>query len=1037
MYATRFITIRAIRRAVFQAWTLPAVAAIAFLAVACSSGDDATSTPVNTPAPTATTAAPTAASEPPAETSGTVTIGSVMPSTGDLGVFGPDMIAAVDIVASEVNAAGGLNGKALQILHRDSATNEQVAADAANALVNVDGAVAIVGGMSSGITLSIAQSVAIPNGILQVSPASSSPAITFLDDNDFVFRTNVSDALQGGIIADVATELGYDSIATTYINNAYGEGLSRVFTEGFEGNGGTITGQVGHESGQVSYLAELRQAAQDDAEALIVIAYPETASVLLRESVEGDFFDNYIFVDGVHSQSIFDEVGGNAFDGSYGSVSGSPISQAQRDYIDLFRQETGRESDNPYPGFAFDAAAIIALAIEHADSEDPADIRDSLREVANPPGEAVGPKELARALQLIRDGQDVNYVGAGGDQDFDEQGDVVNTIRLWRINGNQIEDLDIYLKPGDPVVLPDDTSTGMMQSEATGDQTGTVAIGSVMPSTGDLGVFGPDMIAAVDIVASEVNAAGGVNGKELQVLHRDSATNEQVATDAANALVNVDGAVAIIGGMSSGITLSIAQSVSIPNGIVQVSPASSSPAITFLDDGDFVFRTNVSDALQGGIIADVATELGFDRIATTYINNAYGEGLSRVFTEGFESNGGTITGQVGHESGQVSYLAELRQAAQDDAEALIVIAYPETASVLLRESVEGDFFDNYIFVDGVHSQSIFDEVGGDAFDGSYGSVAGSPISQAQRDYIDLFRQQTGGESDNPYPGFAFDAAAIVALAIEHADSENPADIRDSLRAVANPPGESVGPKDLARALELIRSGQDVNYVGAGGDQDFDAQGDVINTIQLWRINGSQIEDLDIYLKPGDPVVLPTSMMQPDTDDTDAAISFQIGEGSEAIFKVDETLRGVDVVVAMQTNLLTGQIDLAASSANIEIDLHSLTSDQARRDRYARERMFPQYPITSVSFPGLGAVPADFTTSGQEFTTVLPASVTVNGNTAELDFNITARVDNGTDLVVLGTADFVWADFGMTAPVSSFFQVEDDVRVEILLRAKHR
>ena len=236
---------------------------------------------------------------------------------------------------------------------------------------------------------------------------------------------------------------------------------------------------------------------------------------------------------------------------------------------------------------------------------------------------------------------------------------------------------------------------------------------------------------------------------------------------------------------------------------------------------------------------------------------------------------------------------------------------------------------------------------------------------------------------------------------------------------------------------MIREGQDVNYVGAGGDQDFDERGDVVNTIQLWRINGSQIEDLDIYLKPGDPVELPTSMMQPENDDTDTAISFQIGEGSEAIFKVDETLRGVDVVVAMQTNSISGQIDLGASTANIEIDLHSLTSDQARRDRYARERMFPDHPITSVSFAGLGAVPADFTTSGQEFTTVLPASVSVNGTTAELDFNITARVDNGTDLVVLGTADFVWADFGMTAPISSFFQVEDDVRVEILLRAKHR
>ena len=593
-----------------------------------------------------------------------------------------------------------------------------------------------------------------------------------------------------------------------------------------------------------------------------------------------------------------------------------------------------------------------------------------------------------------------------------------------------------------PAPTATDSPAPTTPAESSDSSGGTVTIGSVMPSTGDLGVFGPDMIAAVDIVIDAVNAAGGVNGKQIEVVHRDSGTNEQLAADAANALVNVDGAVAIIGGMSSGITISIAQSVAIPNGVLQISPASSSPAITVLEDDDFVFRTNVSDALQGGIIADVADELGFTNIATTYVNNAYGEGLSRVFSEGFRANGGTISGEVGHESGQVSYLSELRQSARDDAEALVVIAYPETAAVLLRESVEGDFFQNYIFVDGVHSQSIFDEVASPAFDGSYGTVAGSPVSQAQLDYIDLFRQETGGESDNPYPGFAFDAAAIIALAIEHADSEDSADIRDSVRSVANPPGTTIGPKDLARGLELIRNGEDINYVGAGGDQDMDANGDVLNTIQLWRINNMQIEDLDIYLKPGDPIPdlsvdTPTGMSdaQPSGSDSESASTkFTVGNGSEAVFKVDETLRGVDVVVALQTNSLTGEIDLHGANANISIDLLSLTSDQPRRDRYVRERMFPEYPNTEVQFAGLGEVPDDFGTSGEEFSTTLPASVTVNGVTTDLDFEVTARIDNGTDLVVLGTSQFVWSDFGMEAPVSSFFTVEDDVRVEILLQA---
>ena len=570
---------------------------------------------------------------------------------------------------------------------------------------------------------------------------------------------------------------------------------------------------------------------------------------------------------------------------------------------------------------------------------------------------------------------------------------------------------------------------------------GTVTIGSVVPSTGDLGVFGPDMTAAIDVAIDAVNAAGGVNGKQIEVIHRDSGTSEQLGADAANGLINVDGAVGIIGAMSSGVTLSVARAATIQNEIVQISPASSSPAITALDDNDFVFRTNMSDALQGGITADIATELGFTNIATTYINNAYGEGLTRVFSEGFEGNGGTVSAQIGHESGQVSYLAELQQASEDSPDALVVIAYPETASILLRESVEGGFFENYIFVDGVHSQSIFDAVTSPTIEGSYGTVAGAPESQARRDYVDLFREETGRESDNPYPGFALDAAAIMALAIEHADSEDPADIKDSLRTVANPPGVVVGPKDLARALELIRSGDDVDYVGAGGDQDFDEFGDLVNTVQLWRITNGKIEDLPIFLKPGDPINLPNdgstgmSDSQPsDSGMAGASSRFTVGEGSEAIFKVDETLRGVDVVVAMQTNSLSGQIDLDAATADVEIDLHSLTSDQARRDRYVRERMFPDYPTATVQFPGLGTVPGDFTSNGEEFSTVLPGTVSVNGVDAQLDFDITARVDNGTELVALGTADFVWSDFGMTAPVSNFFAVEDDVRVEILLRA---
>ncbi len=183
---------------------------------------------------------------------------------------------------------------------------------------------------------------------------------------------------------------------------------------------------------------------------------------------------------------------------------------------------------------------------------------------------------------------------------------------------------------------------------------------------------------------------------------------------------------------------------------------------------------------------------------------------------------------------------------------------------------------------------------------------------------------------------------------------------------------------------------------------------------------------------------PTSAPEPTTAPqraTESGRKFDVVSGSQGLFKVDETLRGLDIVVALETSELTGNIDLEAGTAVLELDLHSLKSDQPRRDRYVREQLFPSQPITTVEFVTLGDIPDSFFGTGEEFMTTLPATVNVNGVSAELKFEITARLDSDEDLVVLGVTEFTWADFGMTAPVSGFFSVADEVRAELLLQAK--
>ena len=1008
------------------------LASMAVFALACS-----TEEPTATPVPSTATAVPsTATSVPPTQepaeeamepTGEPIKIGTLIDTTGDLAVFGPPIVLATDLAALLINEAGGIDGRPIEMVHRDSGTSPQIATDAASALVNVDGVEAIVGSLSSGVTLAVAESVTIPNGAVLVSPASTSPAISNLDDDDTVFRTTVSDALQGVIAAQLASQLGYDNVATLYINNAYGEGLSTVFKETFEGLGGTVSAAVPIEGGQASYASELRQASQGGATVLMAMSYPETAGVYLREAVEGQFFDEFMFVDGTKNQEMFDVLGADNFEGNYGTAPGGPGTPTQESFQSLYASKLEGDPSSLFISEAFDAAAILALAIAKADSGDGDDIKAAMREVANAPGEKVGPGEIAKALQLISEGKDIDYVGAAGDQDFDENGDVQNTIEVWKIEGGQVTSTGIFARPGDSI----DIDAASMMMEEPSDE--PIRIGTLIDATGDLAVFGPPIVSATDLAALLINEAGGINGRQIEMVHRDSGTSPQIATDAASALVNVDGIEAIVGSLSSGVTIAVAESVTIPNGAVLVSPASTSPAISKLDDNGLVFRTTVSDALQGVVAAQVASQLGYDNVATLYINNAYGEGLSDVFKETFEGLGGTVSAAVPIEGGQASYVSELRQASQGGATVLMAMSYPETAGVYLREAVEGQFFEDFMFVDGTKNQEMFDTIGVENFEGNYGTAPGAPGTPTQEKFKELYASKLDGDPSSLFISEAFDAAAILALAIAEAGSEDGDDIKAAVLKVARAPGEQVGPGDLPRAVQLIADGKDIDYVGAAGDQEFDENGDVLNTIEIWNIKDGQIASTGIFASIGDSIQLdagPTSKVA--GIGSPAAQVFTVGAGSKGLFKVDETLRGADVVVSLETETLGGVVDFRSNSASVDIDLHTLKSDQSRRDRYVREQMFPNQPVATVHFSDLGVVSAAFLDSGAEHKTKLTGTINVNGTDADLEFDITARLDNGTDLVILGTSKFVWADFGMEAPVGQIFVVEDEVTVEILL-----
>ena len=389
--------------------------AVALVVAACGNGDEKAETPLK--------------------------IGQLNTFTGTLSYFGDSHRNGTTLAVDQINQAGGVLGQAVIIVARDTQTTPQVGVDAARALIDVEKVVAIVGALASGVTIAVAESVTVPKGILQISGSSTSPALTALNDNDFLFRTTVSDAAQGVVLGRLARELGFNTASALFINNAYGQGLAEQFKTTFEKEGGNVLELVVHEDVQPTFLSELSKATDGNPDVLVAIGYPGQAEIYLREAIEGGYISTFLFVDGTKSAEMNQTVGADKLEGTFGTAPGTPLTDARSIFNRDFANAFAVISENPFVAETYDAVVLIALAAEKAGTTtDSAKIRDALREVANAPGGIVGPgvDGIRRALELIRDGKDINYEGAAGSQDFDENGDVLSTIEIWKIENGEI-----------------------------------------------------------------------------------------------------------------------------------------------------------------------------------------------------------------------------------------------------------------------------------------------------------------------------------------------------------------------------------------------------------------------------------------------------------------------------------------------------------------------------------------------------------------------------------------------------------------------
>ena len=304
-----------------------------------------------------------------------IKLGMSLGFTGPLESMAPGMRSGAELAMKEVSDSGLLlDGSTVIPVQGDSTCTDAAAATATvERLITAEGVKGIVGGMCSGEAIASLQNVAVPNGVVMISPSATSPALSTIEDNGLFFRTSPSDARQGEVMAEIMMEKGIKNAAITYTNNDYGKGLADAFAAAFQEKGGTVTVNSAHDDGKADYSAEVAALAAAGGDALVVAGYVDQGgSGVVRAAAEGEGREKFL----------------------------------------AMAEEAGFEGTSAYSAEAYDAAALMLLSMAAAKSSDPNVWKNNVMDVANEPGEKILPGELAKGLEILNGGGDIDYVGA-------------------------------------------------------------------------------------------------------------------------------------------------------------------------------------------------------------------------------------------------------------------------------------------------------------------------------------------------------------------------------------------------------------------------------------------------------------------------------------------------------------------------------------------------------------------------------------------------------------------------------------------------
>ena len=376
-----------------------------------------------------------------------ITVGVVMELTGTAGEYGQAAGMSVVMALRDLNDAGGARGCRFVSDTKDSQGQPTVAVDAANQLVQLKKVPVIIGTIVSATTIPVLTAVTAPAKVIQVSPAASSPRLTSLareaKTNGMFFRTVTSDSLQGSVAAKYALDRGMRRLAVIYVNNDFGVGLYGAFARAYKTLGGTLVSSTAYNEKQASYGSEITTAMAASPEGLYLISTPIEGAALARAWISQGGPRRFLLNDGMNSAAFITRVGAKYLNDAYGTSSGTSPTASTRYFETHYRAFAGLDPASPAADRAYDAGALVGLAIVAAGSTQSAAIRAGLFKVTDPKGAVIhaGKDEFAKAFDLLNQAKPIRYEGVIGPVSFDSSGDISGPFRLWKITNGAVTTL--------------------------------------------------------------------------------------------------------------------------------------------------------------------------------------------------------------------------------------------------------------------------------------------------------------------------------------------------------------------------------------------------------------------------------------------------------------------------------------------------------------------------------------------------------------------------------------------------------------------